>query len=190
MTTTPLSDDHVLAERLLARDERVMAEIHDEHAAVVYRVSMGTARNAEIAHDVTQDVFSHLWRHPERFDPSRGSLRSYLITRSRSRTLDVLRSETSRARRERNEGRAAIVDPGDIADAVADSDTAERLRAALAELPETEQAVIRLAYFGGRSYREVAEELGIPEGTAKSRIRSGLSRLRASLAEYGLVGTV
>jgi RNA polymerase sigma-70 factor (ECF subfamily) len=93
----------------------------------------------------------------------------------------VLRSETSRSRRERTEGRAAIVDGADIADAVADRDTAGRVRAALDVLREDERAAIELAYFGGRSYREVASELDIPEGTAKSRIRSGLARLRLEL---------
>ncbi len=174
-------DDAGTAEALAAGDERTWQAVYDEHAAVVYRVALATARSPEVAHDVTQDVFAHLWRHPDRYDPTRGSLRAYLITRARSRTLDVLRSETSRARRERTEGRAAIVDGADIADAVADRDTADRVRAALEVLRDDERAAIELAYFGGRSYREVATELDIPEGTAKSRIRSGLARLRAEL---------
>lgn len=183
LTTT----DHEIAGRLAAGDEALWRAIYDEHAGVVYRVSLGTARSPEVAHDVTQDVFTHLWRHPDRFDPDRGNLRSYLVTRARSRTLDVLRSETSRSRRERVEGRAAIVDDGDIADAVADVDTADRLRSAMAVLSVPERRAIELAYFGGRSYREVASELGIPEGTAKSRIRTGLSKLRVELSDAGLV---
>ena len=174
-------DDADTARALAAGDERTWKAVYDEHAAVVYRVALATARSPEVAHDVTQDVFAHLWRHPDRYDPARGSLRAYLITRTRSRTLDVLRSETSRSRRERTEGRAAIVDGADIADAVADRDTAGRVRAALDVLREDERAAIELAYFGGRSYREVASELDIPEGTAKSRIRSGLARLRLEL---------
>jgi RNA polymerase sigma-70 factor (ECF subfamily) len=174
-------EDGRIAAALASGDEATWKAVYDEHAAVVYRVALATARSPEVAHDVTQDVFAHLWRHPDRFDPARGSLRAYLITRTRSRTLDVLRSETSRSRRERTEGRAAIIDSADIADAVADRDTADRLRAALATLRDDERSVIELAYFGGRSYREVATALGIPEGTAKSRIRSGLTRLRLEL---------
>lgn len=176
-------NDADTAQALAAGDERAWKLVYDEHAAVVYRVALSTARSPEVAHDVTQDVFAHLWRHPDRYDPTRGSLRAYLITRTRSRTLDVLRSETSRSRRERTEGRAAIVDSADIADAVADRDTAGRVRAALDTLRDDERAAIELAYFGGRSYREVASELGIPEGTAKSRIRSGLARLRLELEQ-------
>ncbi len=183
MTDTINQEDAAAVEALKAGDERMWNTVYDEHAAVVYRVALATARSPEVAHDVTQDVFAHLWRHPDRFDPTRGSLRAYLVTRARSRTLDVLRSETSRSRRERTEGRAAIVDGIDIADAVADRDTADRVRAALAALRDDERDAIRLAYFGGRSYREVATELGIPEGTAKSRIRSGLARLRVELAD-------
>ena len=180
-------DDNEITERIKAGDQTIWSQIQEEHGGIIYRVSLSVSRNPEVAHDVTQDVLAHLWRNPERFDPTRGSLRSYLITKTRSRTLDVLRSETARNRRERSEGRAAIIDSADIADAVADSDTAERLRDVLAALPEGERDAIKLAYFGGRSYREVATELGIPEGTAKSRIRSGLTRLRSALAESGVV---
>lgn len=175
------TEDAVIAARLADGDQALWKSVYDEHAPVVYRVALSTARSPEVAHDVTQDVFAHLWRHPDRFDPTRGSLRAYLITRARSRTLDVLRSETSRSRRERIEGRAGIIDAADIADSVADLDTATRLRAALATLRDDERSVIELAYFGGRSYREVADELGIPEGTAKSRIRSGLAKLRLEM---------
>ncbi len=180
-------NDNEITERIQSGDQLVWTQIQEEHGGIIYRVSLSVSRNPEVAHDVTQDVLADLWKNPERFDPTRGSLRSYLITKTRSRTLDVLRSETARSRRERNEGRAAIIDSVDIADAVADSDTAERLREVLASLPEGERDAIQLAYFGGRSYREVATELDIPEGTAKSRIRSGLSRLRAALSEAGVV---
>lgn len=181
-----IDEERRTAERLRAGDETLWKEIHDAHFSVIYRVSLATARSREIAHDVAQDVLTHLWRHPERFDPERGTLRSYLITRTRSRTLDVLRSETARFKRERREGRVAFTTGLDVAEAVADIDTAARVREALTSLPDHEREAIELAYFGGRSYRQVAAELDIPEGTAKSRIRSGLSSLRARLTVDGV----
>jgi RNA polymerase sigma-70 factor (ECF subfamily) len=130
------------------------------------------------AEDVIQDVFEELFRKPNGYDARRGSLANYLNMHARSRCLDLGRSQTKRRGRENASG------PGDGGQPVEDeallglSDLA--VRAALVALPARERKPIELAYLGGLTYRAVAEHLGIPEGTAKARIRSGLLRLRRS----------
>jgi RNA polymerase sigma factor (sigma-70 family) len=126
--------------------------------------------------DITQDVFEELFRKPQGFDARRGSLATYLTMHARSRCLDVGRSQKKRREREngseyRDEGRPvehqALLGLSGLA-----------VRTALVALPRREREPIELAYLSGLTYRAVAEQLGIPEGTAKARIRSGLFRLR------------
>jgi RNA polymerase sigma-70 factor (ECF subfamily) len=142
---------------------------------------MGTSS----AEEVVQEVFLRLWNSPERFDASRGTLRSFLLAQTHSKAVDILRSDTSRRAREQREARATAESGYDLEHEVWDMATAERVRTAVQGLPEGERAAIELAYFGGRTYREVAQELGEPEGTVKSRIRSGLRRLRSDLQQAG-----
>lgn len=135
------------------------------------------------AEDVAQEVFLRLWEHPGIFDAGRGSLPVYLQMQARARAVDKLRSETARRGRELGAvrgGRGSV-------DAVEESALArciqDRVRDALARIPEGARDAIWLAYFAGYSYREVGRRLGVPEGTIKSRIRSGLAQLRALLPD-------
>ena len=128
-----------------------------------------------------------LWAAPERFDPQRGPLRSFLLTQARGRAMDRLRADT--ARRSREVVTAPVESAGDSVEREALARLAGiQLREALAGLPEPAARAIALAFFAGYTYREVAEGLGQPEGTVKSRIRAGLNQLRASLAEPGSLG--
>lgn len=132
----------------------------------------------------SKDVFLRLWQTPERFEPERGSLAAYLITLARGRTLDALRSDGVRHRRNGEQGVRAS--PGDeVGDLVMARVGADELRMALRALPMAERVPIELAFFGGYTYRQVAAQLGEPEGTTKSRIRSGLRRLEAALRGIG-----
>jgi len=143
-------------------------------------------RNRTLAEDVTQEVFVRLWKNPERFDPERGTLRSYLLAQTHGRAVDLIRSESSRRIREDRDG---TMEPGatrSIEDEVVELRMGEHIRQALAELPPTERAAIEMAYFGGHSYRQVATLLGEAEGTVKSRIRTGMQRLGATLRASGI----
>ena len=132
---------------------------------------------------MVQEVFVRLWTRADQFDPGRGSLRSYLLAQTHGRSIDVVRSEASRRRREERDAWLVRESRVDVEREVIETSVADEVRRALAALPENERVPVELAYLGGKPYREVAIQLGIPEGTAKSRIRSGLSRLRRVLEE-------
>lgn len=174
------STDEEIVHRLRQGDHRAMAEVHAEHQSALFGTARAVLRDHDAAFDVTQDVLANLWEHPEKFDAQRGSLRSYLVTKTRSRALDVLRSETSRRRREsRTVGDHRTERAVD--EMVTDANNAHLLRERLTLLEAKERDAISLAFYGDLSYREVAARLSIPEGTAKSRIRTGLARLRQEL---------
>lgn len=174
------TDDDVRSLRGKGADD-AMARLHAEHGEAVFRAAKRVVRDDEMAHDVTQEVFLDLWRRPERLDDRRGNVAALLTIQARSRAIDRVRSEESRKRRETDDARerGAVADPAEI---LGDHVTRDRVRAALAALPEGQRTAIVDAYFGEHSYREVALRLGVAEGTIKSRIRAGLATLRSTLA--------
>jgi len=180
------ASDAVLVCAMSRGRHEAFAEIYARHGGRVY----GLARRicgASRADDIVQEVFLQLWNHPERFNPDRGSLQSYLLMQSHSRSVDSIRSGTARRARESADiaaQRVAVVTDVDVAAlARLAGQAAVRLMEAL---PDGEHEAIVLAYFGGHTYREVAKILGLPEGTVKSRIRHGLGRLYAELADANL----
>jgi RNA polymerase sigma-70 factor, ECF subfamily len=162
-------------------DAGALAELYRRHARTVYGLASRLLANGTEAEDVTQDVFVHLWEHPGQFDPARGSLRTYLLTRTHSRAVDAVRAQSARARRETRDARNPMIATSDVEREVWNLVVAERMSKAVAALPSSERVAIELAYFSGHTYREVADLLSEPEGTVKSRIRKGLLRLRAVL---------
>ncbi len=163
-----------------------LAEAYRRHAGSVFGLAKRLLGDHAQAEEIVQEVFLRLWNEPDRFDPDRGSLRSFLLAHSHGRSVDALRSSTSRRRREDNEARMAADAGYDVDREVWDLTLASQVREALADLQEGERAAIEMAYFGGLTYREVAERLGEAEGTVKSRIRVGLKRLRSSLQSAGI----
>jgi RNA polymerase sigma-70 factor (ECF subfamily) len=133
---------------------------------------------------VTQDVFVAIWEKPAAFEPTRGSLRTWLATLAHRRAVDYVRREEARRRRSIRDASRAVPTP-DVEEMALALVTAERVRNALDTLPEDQRRAIQLAYFGGKTYRQVAEVLGIPEGTAKSRLRLGLRRIAGVLEADG-----
>lgn len=162
--------------------EEALAEVYRRHGGAVYSLARRVLGDAGRAEEVVQEVFLRLWNHPERFDADRGSLRSFLLANAHGRAVDQLRADASRRRREERDARETATAGYDIEHEVWDLALAEQVKAALGELPDDEKRAIELAYFGGHTYREVATLLAQPEGTVKSRIRTGLRRLHQSLA--------
>lgn len=171
-----------LHERLTAGDESALAELYDQFGSLVYGLARRVTGDGEAARDVTQQVLVSVWEHPEAFDPARGSLRSWLGTVTHRRAVDHVRREAAARRRARLVDTPTGVVP-DIEEVAVSLAVAERVRHAVDALPPDQADAVRLAYFGGRTYREVAVALAIPEGTAKSRLRLALRHLADVLAD-------
>lgn len=168
--------------------EVALAEVYRRHGRAVYGLARRVLQDAAEAEDVTQEVFLRLWREPDRFDPERGSLRSFLLAQAHGRAVDAVRSSSSRRAREvRDAARTARADY-DLQHEAWDLALADQVERAMGELSDDERRAIQLAYFDGRTYREVAQVLEQPEGTVKSRIRSGMRRLRDALVDAGVRG--
>jgi RNA polymerase sigma factor (sigma-70 family) len=162
--------------RLIAGEEGALNEIYDQFSSFVYGLALRVIGDARAAEDVSQDVFITIWERPGAFDPDRGSLRTWLGTLAHRRSVDHVRREEARRRRAIKDAARPVSTP-DVEEMALALVTAERVRAALDTLPDEQRRAIQLAYFGGKTYRQVAEVLGIPEGTAKSRLRLGLRRI-------------
>jgi len=182
------SSDAVLVVAISRYRQEALAEAYRRHAGAVFALSRRLLSEATLAEEVVQEVFLRLWNQPDKFDPERGSLRSYLLAQCHGRSIDMLRSETSRRVREERDVRRTAEAGYDLEHEVLDLSVAEKVKDALTSLPPGEREAIVLAYFGGHTYREVAEILDQPEGTVKSRIRAGLKRLRGELVGAGLGG--
>ena len=161
--------------------EDALAEAYRRHAGAVFALARRVLADLTTAEEVVQEVFLRLWTQPDKFDPDRGSLRSYLLAQTHGRAVDLLRSDTSRRRREEREARQTAEAGYDLEHEVWDLTVADKVKEVVAVLPVAERRAIELAYFGGHTYREVAALLGEPEGTVKSRIRAGLQRMRSAL---------
>lgn len=166
-----------------------LAEAYRRHAGAAFGLALRITNDRALGEEVVQEVFLRLWNDPEKFDPARGTLRAYLLAQTHGRSVDLVRSESSRRLREERGARRDRGVDYDLEREVWDLALAEHLRDALRTLSDDERSAIELAYFGGHTYREVATLLGQPEGTVKSRIRSGLARLRSTLVATGAVGS-
>jgi RNA polymerase sigma-70 factor (ECF subfamily) len=164
-------------------DQDALSEVYRRHGSAVFGLASRLVRDPALAEDVTQNVFTRFWEQPDRFDPDRGALRSFLLSHAHNRAVDLIRQESARRNREDKVAMGATETGDDIEREVIDLAVAERVRAALALLNEHERAAIELAYFGGCTYQQVGEQLGQPEGTVKGRIRAGLKKMKVSLVD-------
>ena len=183
-TVRPSGWECEVRDRILAGDDKALREVYDQFASFVYGLALRVIGDTRASEDVSQDVFFAFWERPGAFDPERGSLRTWLGTITHRRAVDHVRREEARRRRAEREASRAVAAP-DVEEVATALLTAERVRAALDLLPEAQREAIQLAYFGGKTYRQVAETLGIPEGTAKSRLRLGLRRIAEALRAEG-----
>lgn len=171
-----LLTDPQLVANVAEGSHAALAEIYDRHAPSVHGLAQ-RLRGPNTADDIVQDVFLRLWRQPHSYDPAQGSLRSFLIMQTHGRSVDLIRSDNARRTREN-----ALADHKSLDTPVDDAALAhmagEHAWHLLAGLTDGQRSAIVLAYYGGHTYRQVAALLAQPEGTIKSRMRSGLTQLR------------
>ena len=181
------STEAALVTRIQRGDQQALRSAYDDHAAAVMGVAMGVLKDRDRSEDVVQEVFVRLWDRPGRFDPTRGSLKSFLQMDAHGRAIDLVRSiRSSQQRDQADHARTASTPVAGTEELAMENVVSSQVRAALSTLPEDQRKPIALAYLGGFSYREVAARLGLPEGTVKSRIRAGMRQLRVVLAAEGV----
>ena len=184
--------DPQLVEALAGGDSEALSEVYDRFHRAVHTVAFRVTADRSFAEDVVQEVFVALWKRPEAYQPSRGSLGTWLMSTAHHKAVDLVRREQSLRRRRdlvaveveqefREENLAEPVD-----DKASERWQAERVRKALAALPETQRQAMVLAYFGGYTQREVAAVTGVPLGTVKTRMLAAMRKLRDVLAPLGV----
>lgn len=181
----PQDNDVELLKAIAARDEAALAQLYDRYRVILFGLLMRILNNREEAEDVLQEVFLQVWRKAEDFDESRGRPFTWLVTLGRSRGIDRLRTLAARNR----VAEAGAREPSEeVSDAVTDAFKSEQrglVTDALAKLPDEQKRPIILAYFDGLTQSEIATSLGAPLGTVKTRMRTGMIRLRELLAGHG-----
>lgn len=180
--------DAQLVTSIARYSEVALSEAYRRHGGAVYGLAKRVLQSAADAEDVTQEIFLKLWNQPDRFDPDRGSLRSFLLAQAHGRAVDAVRASTSRRLREARDAMRRARAGYDMQHEAWDLALADQVARAMGELPDEERRAIELAYFDGRTYREVARLLDQPEGTVKGRIRNGMRRMRAALTDAGVRG--
>ncbi len=177
---TTLSDVALVA-AIASGDEQALSEAFRRHATAVSGLARRILGDENRAEDVCQDVFVKLWREPNRFDGTRGTLQTLLLTQAHGRAVDMIRSHTARSMREEKVSREHDPFAPDVDAEMMSLIDVQRVATAMSQISQPEREAIELAYFQGHTYREVASVLGVPEGTIKTRIRSGLRRLHTLL---------
>jgi RNA polymerase sigma-70 factor (ECF subfamily) len=183
----PGSPDLAALLRASARgDQAAFATLYDASAARVHGLVLRVVRDPAQAEEVTQEAYLEIWRTANRFDPAKGSALSWLLTLAHRKAVDRVRSAEAATRRDTAYQSATQPIAHDTtSEAVTDALEARRVRAALTSLTRAQRQAIELAYFGGYTHTEVATMLDLPLGTAKTRIRDGLIRLRDDLGVGG-----
>ncbi|MEA2315195.1 MAG: hypothetical protein QOI03_1887 [Solirubrobacteraceae bacterium] len=157
--------------------------VFDRHGGIAFSLAYRMCGRRAMAEDVAQEAFLALWRSAGRYDASRGSVRSWVLSAVHNRAIDALRRGIVRDRRQLDDEGAAerVADARSTDGEVLRREEARTVRSALRELPSEQQQVIELAYFGGFTHSQIAELLQLPVGTVKGRMRLGLGKMRIEL---------
>jgi RNA polymerase sigma-70 factor, ECF subfamily len=172
------ADDMRLVARVRAGDQQALSELYDRYSRLVYSVAMRILQDTGAAEDLLQDVFLQLWRKPDAFDSSRGSLAAWLAVIARHRSIDRLRQR----RPETDIEDCVIASSTDLGNETERSLVIEKVRVVMNEMGPDQRTAMEMAFFQGLTHTEIAEKTGEPLGTIKTRIRSGLQMLRARFA--------
>jgi len=169
-----VSPDAVLVSAIRSGDEQAMSQLYERYSSIVYSVALRVLGNTAAAEDVLQEVFMQLWRSPEKFDASRGTLPGWLAVITRNRAIDSLRKR----RTEADITEVVVSVEPDLASSAGWSRALEKVRNVLGGMPALQRSALEMAFFDGLTHSEIAQKTGEPLGTVKTRIRSGLTTLR------------
>jgi RNA polymerase sigma factor (sigma-70 family) len=184
MRTNEPENDAALMRSFAARDQGAAEVLYERFSSRIYGLGIVMLGSPPAAQDLVQDTFVKLWRNAERYDVTRGKLETWVLLVARSLAIDSLRRRVLEARSLEATGVPSEADPSAGPEELAGTgDLADRARRAMKRLSGEQRAALELAYFGGKTSAEVAELEGIPVGTAKTRIRSALLRLREAMSE-------
>ena len=172
------AEETALLARIVARDERAVEELYQRYSGPLYSLAWQVTRSERFSQDVVQEVFIAIWKDAGRFDPSRGSVGPWLFSLARHKAIDLVRREQTVRKRTADVDLEFEHSPDDVDQEAWLGIRRDRVRAAIQELSAPQREALELAFFGGLTHVEVADQLGIPLGTAKTRIRSALLRLR------------
>ena len=180
----PIQDtDAQLMWRLRSQDEAALGALYDRHAAVAFGLALRMLRDRAAAEEVVQDAFVTLWRRAAAYAPDRASVRTWLLTMVRSRSIDRIRHVTAKESDFALDDEPELVAVSDTWRLASEGMRADAVRDALGALPPEQRQILEWAYFGGLSQTEIAQRTGIAVGTVKSRTRLALERLRRLLAD-------
>lgn len=178
------ADDAALLARIVERDERAVETLYARYSGPLYSLAYQVTGAERFAQEVVQEVFVAVWNQAARFDPSRGALGPWLFSLARHKAIDLVRREQNHRKRAATDVDMELeVAPDDVAHEAWTNLRRERVREAIAGLNEMQRTALELAFFSGLTHVEVAERLGIPLGTAKTRIRTALLKLRDALGD-------
>jgi RNA polymerase sigma-70 factor (ECF subfamily) len=181
------TNDTLLIQQIIQREQAALSELYDRYARIMYAVAFKMLGSAEESEEVVLDVFSQVWNTAESYAKSRGRVDGWLFMMTRSRTLDRLRVRQRQAKVVSASTEAVQVQANRSTDLPEENlllqERRDRIVAALAKIPDEQRLVIELAYYSGQSQSEIAAQTGLSLGTVKTRIRLGLSKLRGILAD-------
>ena len=175
-----MEDAEALAQ-IAAGDQRAIESLYQRFSSGMFAVAMRVSRSERLAQEAVQDAFMAVWQDPRRYDPSRGALGPWMFTLARYKAIDAVRREAALKRRTAEVDLELFEAPDDVHGEVWRGLRRERLNQAIAQLPNDQRRALSLAFIEGLTHVEVAEREGIPLGTAKTRIRTALLRLRAQI---------
>jgi RNA polymerase sigma-70 factor, ECF subfamily len=178
--------DEELMPLLAEKDPRAFEVFYDRHGGVAYSLAYRIVGDRTAAEDVVQEAFLSIWRSGARYDRTRGSVRAWTLGIVRNRAIDALRRQSGKAPKLDFDDEAVLEQRASdelTEEQALRAESAREVRGALAELPDDQSKVIELAFFAGFSHSEIAEMLGMPLGTVKGRMRLGMEKIRARLAE-------
>lgn len=178
-------DDFELIQQIRRGDESALGELYDRYSRLIFSVAFGVVHNHETAEEVTLDIFTRAWEKAGTYDPQLAKVSTWLTRMARNRAIDRLRREKARPLQDSVHWADVTSEPvfeeNPPETKTQRSMEQQRVRAAIASLPPAQQEVLALAYFRGYSHGEIAQNLDLPLGTVKGRIRAGMQKLRALL---------